>query len=52
MLESQFATLQEPGEYERPIVVSIEPRPHEIVDAIVAKLGIAIAGTMTRAAAK
>jgi gluconate kinase len=52
MLDSQFATLQEPGEDERPIVVSIEPRPHEIVDAIVAKLGIWTEGIKTKAAAK
>jgi len=52
MLDSQFATLQEPGEDECPIVVSIEPRPHEIVDAIVAKLGISTEGIKTKAAAK
>jgi gluconokinase len=42
LLDSQFATLQEPGEEEHPIVVSIEPRPHDIVEAIVAKLGIVV----------
>jgi len=52
MLDSQFSTLQEPGEDEHPIVVSIEPRPQEIVDAIVAKLGISAAATSTRAAAE
>jgi gluconokinase len=41
LLDSQLATLQEPGEDERPLVVPIDPRPHEIVDIIVAKLGLA-----------
>jgi gluconokinase len=39
LLDSQFATLEEPAEEEAPILVSIEPRPAEIVNAIVAKLG-------------
>ena len=38
LLESQFATLEEPGDDERPIVVSIKPPPREIVEKIVAKL--------------
>ena len=42
---SQFAALEEPAADERPIVVSIEPHPREIVDNIVAKLGIAEAAT-------
>ena len=45
LLDSQFATLEEPAADERPIVVSIAPHPREIVDAIVAKLGIAEAAT-------
>jgi len=39
LLDGQFTTLQEPAEEEHPIVVSIDPRPHDIVEAIVAKLG-------------
>jgi gluconokinase len=38
LLHSQFEALEEPGPDERPIVVSIEPRPREIVDQIVAAL--------------
>jgi carbohydrate kinase (thermoresistant glucokinase family) len=38
LLDSQFATLQEPGEDERPVVVSIEPSPDEIVAEVVRKL--------------
>ena len=41
LLDSQFATLEEPAADERPITVSIAPHPREIVDAIVKKLGIA-----------
>jgi carbohydrate kinase (thermoresistant glucokinase family) len=41
LLDSQFAALQEPTPDERPITVSIEPHPREIVDIIVEKLGIA-----------
>jgi gluconokinase len=44
LLDSQFATLQEPDADERAIVVSIEPRPNVIADAIIAKLGLATAG--------
>jgi gluconokinase len=35
LLHSQFEALEEPGSNERPIVVSIEPRPRDIVDQIV-----------------
>jgi carbohydrate kinase (thermoresistant glucokinase family) len=35
LLESQFDALEEPGPNEHPIVVSIEPRPREIVAKIV-----------------
>lgn len=38
LLESQFATLQEPAEGERPIVVDIGPAPARIVDEIVRRL--------------
>lgn len=38
LLESQFATLVEPGADERPIVVSIEAHPREMIEPIVAKL--------------
>jgi len=38
LLDSQFATLEEPGEAEHPIVVSIAPMPDAIVDAIIVKL--------------
>jgi gluconokinase len=38
LLDSQFATLQEPGEDEHPVVVSIEPSPDEIVAEVVRKL--------------
>jgi carbohydrate kinase (thermoresistant glucokinase family) len=40
LLESQFATLEEPDEEEDAIVVSIDARPREIVERIAAKLGI------------
>ena len=45
LLDSQFAALEEPAADERPIVVSIEPHPRDIVDNIVEKLGIAEATT-------
>jgi carbohydrate kinase (thermoresistant glucokinase family) len=38
LLDSQFATLEEPGPEEHPITVSIAARPQEIVEVIVAKL--------------
>ena len=38
LLDSQFATLEEPGEDEHPIVVSIEPPPDEIVDEVMRQL--------------
>ena len=38
LLHSQFEALEEPGPDERPIAVSIEPRPREIVDQIVKAL--------------
>jgi gluconokinase len=38
LLDSQFATLEEPGEAERPIVVSIVPPPDAIVETVLEKL--------------
>jgi gluconokinase len=45
LLDSQFAALEEPAADERPVTVSIEPHPRDIVDSIIAKLGIAEAAT-------
>ena len=36
LVDSQFATLEEPGPEERPITVSVEPEPMEIVRAVAA----------------
>jgi carbohydrate kinase (thermoresistant glucokinase family) len=44
LLDSQFATLEEPQEDEHPIIVSINARPHDIVDLVIAKLEIETAG--------
>jgi gluconokinase len=38
LLQSQFEALEEPGPDENPIVVSIEPRPREIVGQILEEL--------------
>ena len=38
LLDSQFATLEEPGAAEHPIVVSIEPSPDAIVDDVMRQL--------------
>jgi gluconokinase len=38
LLDSQFATLEEPGEDEHPIVASIAPSPDAIVDDVVRQL--------------
>jgi gluconokinase len=40
LLHSQYEALEEPGSDENPIVVSIEPRPHEIVAQIVSALNM------------
>jgi gluconokinase len=40
LLHSQFETLEEPGLDENPIVVSIEPRPEQIVAQILATLSM------------
>jgi gluconokinase len=50
LLDSQFAALEEPGDDERPIVVSIDARPHDIVEAI-GKLVLAGAPAPTHSAA-
>jgi hypothetical protein len=39
LLDSQFATLEEPQPDEHPIVVSIAPHPREVVEQIVKRLG-------------
>jgi len=39
LLHSQFQTLQEPGEDERPLTASIDARPTEIVSRIIRELG-------------
>jgi gluconokinase len=38
LLHSQFTALEEPGPQENPIIVSIEPRPSQIVTHILAAL--------------
>jgi gluconokinase len=38
LLDSQFATLQEPGADEHPIVVSVSPPPAVIVEAVITQL--------------
>jgi len=38
LVDSQFATLQEPGPDEQPLTVSVAPRPMVIVDDIVSRL--------------
>jgi gluconokinase len=38
LLDSQFATLEEPGEDEHPIVVSIAPQPEAIIEEVVRRL--------------
>ncbi len=35
LIDSQFATLEEPGPDEHPLTVSVEPRPSEIVQNII-----------------
>jgi gluconokinase len=40
LLHSQFEALEEPGPDENPVIVSIEPRPREIVMQILAELNI------------
>jgi gluconokinase len=52
LLESQFATLQEPQADERPIVVTIVPHPREIVEAIVSELGVESVAAETHQASR
>jgi gluconokinase len=52
LLDSQFATLEEPQADERPIVVSIVPHPREIVEAIVSELGFQSAAAETSQASR
>jgi gluconokinase len=40
LLDSQFEALEEPQADENPVVVSIAPHPREIVETIIAKLGV------------
>lgn len=40
LLDSQFATLEEPGEEERPLVVSVEESKEAIVQEVVERLGL------------
>jgi gluconokinase len=42
LLKSQFDALEEPGPDENPIVVSVEPRPREIVRQVLAALKVQI----------
>ncbi len=44
LLDSQLATLEEPGPEERPIVVSVLPPPSEVAGAVIAALGLRAAG--------
>jgi len=51
LLDSQFGALEEPGDEERPIVVSIEGTAQEIVDRILAGLGMTSRASARRVAA-
>jgi gluconokinase len=44
LLESQFEALEEPSADEHPIVISIDRRPREIVDELLAIIGPTLAG--------
>jgi carbohydrate kinase (thermoresistant glucokinase family) len=41
LLDSQFATLEDPTPDERPLVVPVSPQPGEVVETIVRELGLA-----------
>ena len=45
LLHSQFETLEEPGSDENPVVVSIEPRPEQIVTEVLAALNMTVTNT-------
>jgi gluconokinase len=48
LLQSQFETLEEPGLDENPIIVSIEPRPEQIVAQILSALNMnSVKGTQS-----
>jgi gluconokinase len=51
LLDSQFATLEEPQSGEHPIVVSIAAHPREVVEQIVKKLGKGAAASVRGSAA-
>jgi gluconokinase len=40
LLDSQFATLEEPTPDERPLVVPVSPQPGEVVETILRELGL------------
>jgi gluconokinase len=40
LLESQFATLEEPSPDERPLVVPVAQTPHDVVEFILSRLGL------------
>ena len=40
LLDSQFATLEEPGEDERAVIAQIDAHPRDVVEAVVVRLGI------------
>jgi carbohydrate kinase (thermoresistant glucokinase family) len=52
LLRSQFTALEEPGEDERPITVSIAPPPREIVDQVIDALGLDHKGSPAQHRAK
>jgi gluconokinase len=47
LLHSQFETLEEPGSDENPVVVSIEPRPEQIVGQVLAALNMTVKDTQS-----
>jgi gluconokinase len=51
LLDSQFATLEEPQPDEHPIVVPIAAHPREVVEQIVKKLGKGAAASVRGSAA-
>jgi carbohydrate kinase (thermoresistant glucokinase family) len=51
LLHSQFEALEEPGPKENPVIVSIEPKPNEIVQQILSNLNISRAIKFTESGA-
>jgi gluconate kinase len=49
LLHSQFEALEEPGPDEKPITVSIEPKPREIVSQILSAMDMAEGALPTQA---